>query len=180
MYPEEKQRLFYKESKDLLVKAIRIDQIESLRSNLKFHEWKYYVANDPIISDTEYDLLYKKLEKIEAEHPESHPRGELIKWALKSENEQRLKAMLNVAKAFRSISAFSDHFDNGLYYLNCQNGTLDLKAQELLPHDPQHMITKILPVTYDPKANSPEWEKFINEVTDDNDDIKKFLQVAIG
>lgn len=34
------------------------------------HDKRYYVLNDPIISDYEYDQLYKKLEQVEKEHPE--------------------------------------------------------------------------------------------------------------
>ena len=36
---------------------------------LRFHEYRYYVLNDPLISDTEYDQIYKKLEKLENENP---------------------------------------------------------------------------------------------------------------
>jgi DNA ligase (NAD+) len=43
---------------------------EQLRKTLQFHEYRYYVLNDPLISDTEYDQLYKLLEKIEKENPE--------------------------------------------------------------------------------------------------------------
>ena len=43
---------------------------ENLRKTLKFHEYRYYVMNDPLISDAEYDQLYKLLEKIEEENPE--------------------------------------------------------------------------------------------------------------
>lgn len=43
---------------------------EALRDVLRFHEYRYYVENDPLISDSEYDLLYKKLEQFEKEHPE--------------------------------------------------------------------------------------------------------------
>ena len=42
--------------------------IESLREVLRFHENRYYVKNDPLISDYEYDILYKALEKIEQEN----------------------------------------------------------------------------------------------------------------
>ena len=49
-------------------KAVEI--IEELRRVLRFHEYRYYVVNDPLISDTEYDHLYKSLEKIETAHPE--------------------------------------------------------------------------------------------------------------
>jgi DNA ligase (NAD+) len=44
--------------------------VEQLRQVLKFHEYRYYVLNDPLISDSEYDRLYKLLEKIEKENPE--------------------------------------------------------------------------------------------------------------
>src|SRR5215475_3621587 len=46
-------------------------QLEELRDVLRFHEYRYAILNDPLISDFEYDTLYKVLEKMEAEHPES-------------------------------------------------------------------------------------------------------------
>jgi DNA ligase (NAD+) len=45
-------------------------EIERLREEINNHNYKYYVENKPIISDYEYDLLLKKLEKLESEHPE--------------------------------------------------------------------------------------------------------------
>jgi DNA ligase (NAD+) len=44
-------------------------EIEDLRDVLRFHEHRYYILNDPLISDFEYDQLYKALEKIEIENP---------------------------------------------------------------------------------------------------------------
>ncbi|PZP48080.1 MAG: DNA ligase (NAD(+)) LigA [Pseudopedobacter saltans] len=49
---------------------INIEQIVELRKVLQFNEYRYYVLNDPLISDTEYDGLFKHLQKLEAEHPE--------------------------------------------------------------------------------------------------------------
>lgn len=46
-------------------------EIRNLQSVLRFHEYRYYVQNDPLISDFEYDTLYKKLEKFEKENPSS-------------------------------------------------------------------------------------------------------------
>ncbi len=43
--------------------------IEDLRNVLRFHEYRYYVLNEPLISDFEYDQLYKLLQKIELENP---------------------------------------------------------------------------------------------------------------
>ena len=56
------------------VNATNISEIvknntEDLRNCLRFHEYRYYVQNDPFISDSEYDTLYKLLEKFEKENP---------------------------------------------------------------------------------------------------------------
>jgi DNA ligase (NAD+) len=46
------------------------NKTEDLRNCLRFHEYRYYVQNDPLISDFEYDTLYKLLEKFEKENPD--------------------------------------------------------------------------------------------------------------
>jgi DNA ligase (NAD+) len=43
--------------------------IETLRDVLRFHEHRYYIQNDPLIADFEYDQLYKALENLEKENP---------------------------------------------------------------------------------------------------------------
>lgn len=45
-------------------------EVDALRETLRFHEHRYYILNDPLIADGEYDKLYKLLEKTEQEHPE--------------------------------------------------------------------------------------------------------------
>src|SRR5436190_3605027 len=50
-------------------KAKAVNLIEVLRNILRFHEYRYYVQNDPLISDFEYDSLYKLLEHYEKEDP---------------------------------------------------------------------------------------------------------------
>ncbi len=48
---------------------ITVKEIKELRDVLRFHEYRYYILNDPLISDFEYDQLFKALEKLEEEHP---------------------------------------------------------------------------------------------------------------
>ncbi|MBI2609356.1 MAG: NAD-dependent DNA ligase LigA [Deltaproteobacteria bacterium] len=45
-------------------------EIEKLTKDLNYHSWRYYVLDDPEISDAEYDELFKKLEKLEKEFPQ--------------------------------------------------------------------------------------------------------------
>ena len=46
------------------------DSIEALRDRIRYHEYRYYVLDDPEISDAEFDRLMNQLKKLEAEHPE--------------------------------------------------------------------------------------------------------------
>ena len=45
-------------------------KIDQLRAELNLHNHKYYALNAPEISDKEFDMMMKELEKLEAEHPE--------------------------------------------------------------------------------------------------------------
>jgi len=45
-------------------------EIEELREKLRYHEYRYYVLDDPEISDAAYDRLMNRLKELEAEHPE--------------------------------------------------------------------------------------------------------------
>ena len=74
MYPADQTKHLQKITADLL-SAVKEHppgegELEELRDVLRFHEYRYAVLNDPLISDFEYDSLYKALEKVEQEHPE--------------------------------------------------------------------------------------------------------------
>lgn len=51
-------------------KAKDSTDIEALRDQIRHHEHRYYVLDDPEISDAEFDVLMQQLKKIEAAHPE--------------------------------------------------------------------------------------------------------------
>jgi DNA ligase (NAD+) len=54
-----------------MVKSTPIaNQIESLREQLRHHEYLYFVKDDPEISDVKFDRLMEELKQLEAEHPE--------------------------------------------------------------------------------------------------------------
>ncbi len=76
MYSTEQQRALYDLSKQLLKESGElprdkaVEQIEELSSTIVYHEWRYYVLNDPVVSDFEYDSLFKRLEALEAQYPD--------------------------------------------------------------------------------------------------------------
>lgn len=46
------------------------ERIEELRRQLEYHNHKYYVENDPVISDYDFDTLMRELLELERAHPE--------------------------------------------------------------------------------------------------------------
>src|SRR5580704_17894003 len=74
MYSADQTQQLQKQSASLIAlvkeKPVGKGQLDELRDVLRFHEYRYAILNDPLISDFEYDTLYKALEKAEADHPE--------------------------------------------------------------------------------------------------------------
>jgi DNA ligase (NAD+) len=48
----------------------RKKRVEQLREQIRFHNHRYYVLDDPEIPDAEYDRLLRELESLEQQHPE--------------------------------------------------------------------------------------------------------------
>jgi len=52
-----------------VAKAIE-KEIEKLRNDIRYHEYRYYVLDNPEISDFEFDKLMRRLQELEAQNPE--------------------------------------------------------------------------------------------------------------
>ena len=52
-----------------MAKAIE-KEIEKLRNDIRYHEYRYYVLDNPEISDFEFDKLMRRLQELEAQNPE--------------------------------------------------------------------------------------------------------------
>ncbi len=46
------------------------ERIRELRDQINYHNYRYYVLDNPEISDAEYDRLFRELEELERQHPE--------------------------------------------------------------------------------------------------------------
>src|SRR5438270_10930243 len=46
------------------------DEVAHLRREIERHNHRYYVLDDPEISDAEYDALFRRLQALEEAHPE--------------------------------------------------------------------------------------------------------------
>jgi len=52
------------------VSKATLDKLEKLREQIRHHNYRYHVLDDPEVPDAEYDRLMRQLQALEAEHPE--------------------------------------------------------------------------------------------------------------
>jgi putative DNA primase/helicase len=107
-------------------------------------------------------------------------RKAFLKHLIKSESHRSLSALLNLAKADRRLARHPDDFDRDPWLYTVNNGTINLKTGERLSHNPDHLITKLAPVTYDPLAQCPEWLEFLDMIMLSRVSLIGFLKRAMG
>jgi P4 family phage/plasmid primase-like protien len=105
-------------------------------------------------------------------------RKQLFKHAMKSEDANKLAAMVKLAKGMMSVSV--DTLDQNPWILNSPSGIIDLQTGELLPHDPDRNMTKMISATYDPAATCPTFEKFIDSTFESNQNVIGFMRRFLG
>jgi len=120
--------------------------------------------------------MYEEAARLE----DAEARKELVTWATKSESEPRLRAMVSLAESEESVVTPPAALDARPFLLGVENGTLDLKTGELREADPTDLITLGTDVPYDPNAECPRWERFLEEVFDGDRELITFFQRLVG
>ena len=104
----------------------------------------------------------------------------LRKHILRSEAQPRIKGLIDLAKSEPGISVDIDQLDKDHWLLNVLNGVIDLRTGKLLLHDPERLITKMAPVTFDMNATCPTFENFLKEILNNDQQLIRFIQRTVG
>ena len=107
-------------------------------------------------------------------------RKKIVKHAMASENQQRLKSMIILAQSEEGVPVTPAELDKDDWFLNCLNGTINLKTGECREHRQGDLITKLVPVKFDPSAECQTWIAFLEKIMGGKEDMIIFLQKAVG
>jgi P4 family phage/plasmid primase-like protien len=102
----------------------------------------------------------------------------LFKHYIQSNNATAIKGILSLASPH--VSIHNHQLDTHSYLVNFTNGLVDLRTAKLLPHDPKLLITRLLPVDFDPKARCPLFEKFMDEIFEHDQAMVNYVLRAAG
>ncbi len=98
-------------------------RVEELREEIRYHDRKYYLENEPVISDHEYDMLVKELEAIEEKFPElvtpDSPTQRVISTEIDEfETVEHMSAMLSLDNTYNheELKEFDRRVKKGLKF----------------------------------------------------------------
>lgn len=141
----------------------------------KVWEWDFGAQIMALAKETARNILREA-----ADENDDIQRKELVKHAMRSEGEARLTAMVTLAQSEPGVPVKNTALNSNHWLFNCNNGTLDLRTGELLPHNRGNLLTIISPVSYDTHAPRQLWSKFLDRVMGGSKELSQYLQRAVG
>lgn len=78
------------------------------------------------------------------------------------------------------VPVVPEQFDADGFKLNVQNGYIDLNDGTLHEHDKSLLMTKISAAEFTDKMECPRWLQFLNEIFDNDQELIRYVQKAIG
>ena len=130
----------------------------------------------------------RRLAKLAARHryvtaattPDLDARGRGARFAIQSENRQRMEAMLAQAQVEPPVSNSGTRWNQDPYLLGVTNGVVDLRTGLLRAGRPEDGITMHVDVAFDPEAACPRWLRFLDEIFNGDADLIEFIQQSVG
>ncbi|AMV35295.1 hypothetical protein VN12_24430 [Pirellula sp. SH-Sr6A] len=103
--------------------------------------------------------------------------ADFCRWA---NRKTTIENVVSLARCDGRTTIDHEQLNQNSYFLNLQNGTLDLSNWEFRDHRQTDSITQIANVAYDPKAQCPKWRAFIDLIFGSDDEAKRYIQALLG
>lgn len=127
------------------------------------------------------DEICDDLKKEAWQIPDEDLQEAALKFAKRTAGSTAKEAMIKECQHLYDIPASPDDFDAYTDFLNVQNGVVNLRNGELMPHDSRLMMSKICGCEYDVKRRKPKlWLKFLDDVTNGDKDLQEYIQRCVG
>lgn len=96
----------------------------------------------------------------------------------KSRNNRSKHNMLEEVK--HHVPVLHSDFDKEHMLLNTASGYVDLNSGVLKEHDRSKMFSQITKAEYTDNIDCPEWDKFLHQIFDNNEELIHYIQKAVG
>jgi P4 family phage/plasmid primase-like protien len=99
-------------------------------------------------------------------------RKAFLRFVSKSLSRASLASMIHLTKK-KVRQARAIDFDQDPWALNTESGTIDLRTSELRPHKPEDLLSKLIPIRYDCRAQCPQFMAFLYRIMGSHPDASE-------
>ncbi len=170
--------------------AMAVEFIDGNQTKLRYvPSWKKWLAWDGKrwkvdVDQSRTTRLARKLvrnywDRLLAIQTEKHQKewADFCRWA---NRKTTIENVVSLARCDARTTIDHEQLNQNTYFLNLQNGTLDLSTWEFRDHRQTDSITQIANVAYDPRAQCPKWRAFIDLIFGSDDEAKRYIQALLG
>ncbi len=115
-----------------------------------------------------------------AEQASDQDDAPLLKHVRKTRASKYKEAMLRESQPLAGIPILQGQLDTWPALLNVKNGVVNLKSGALEPHKRELYLSMLAPAQYRPDADCPRWLRFLDEVTQGDTELQRYLQRMAG
>ena len=128
------------------------------------------------------DVIVEDLKHEAYREEDEETREKKLRFAYKTANSNGKVNMIKETEHLDGIPMLIDELDGYIDYLNVQNGVVNMRNGELIPHDPSFMMSKICNCDYDATGEKKpkRWLKFLDEVCNGDKELVHYLQKCVG
>ena len=127
------------------------------------------------------DIVCEDLKQEAYKEQDEKTQADLLKWASRTASSKGKEAMVKECQHLKIIPVTPNEMDSYSDLVNCQNGIVNLRNGELIPHESSYMLSKICYSEYDVSDKRPElWLSFLDDITNHNKELQEYIQKCIG
>lgn len=104
----------------------------------------------------------------------------IAKWSIASRSYARITAMPKLAQTDPRMQISNEALNVDPFLFNVSNGTINLRTGGLGPYEKSDYITHISPVRFDPRADCPQFKKYLQIVFAGDEELIEFIQRCVG
>jgi putative DNA primase/helicase len=170
--------------------AMAVEYIDGNQAKLRYvPSWKKWLAWDGKRWKVDVDTgrttrlarrlvrnYWDRLQHVQSEKQQKE-WADFCRWA---NRKTTIENVVSLARCDARTTIDHELLNQNTYFLNLQNGTLDLSTWEFRDHRQTDSITQIANVAYDPKAQCPKWRAFIDLIFGSDDEAKRYIQALLG
>lgn len=105
-------------------------------------------------------------------------QSSFAKWSKRSRSNASKKAMMSESQ--HHVPILPKQMDTHEMLLNTPCGIINLVTGQIIEHNPDYYLTKITGAEYSPNVDCPRWLTFLREIFNNDDDLIRYVQKAVG